>query len=325
MKRYVIVFAMVVFLSAGFFFGMIASAQADDYPSKDIRLILGGKPGGGFDIYARAIGRYMQKYLPKGVNVIVENRPGAGHRIAITMVYNAEPDGYTIGMPMMPGLYLPQLIEEQTYAMTKVTWLISILRDPRVIAVLPDSKFKSLKDLQQAESVRIPIVGFSSETGVILANEKLGIKATYISGHTNSKEAVLAALRGDADAVGFSYGSLQSFINKKQLVPVAVLGSEKRISAIPDVPTLAELGYPEMNDVLGTFRVLAGPPGMAPERTQYLRDILWKTLNDEEFLAWSKSAKRPVEPLNGEATEKSMKIVMEGFGQYKDLLRKYLK
>ena len=325
MKRYLIVFSMVIFLLTGTLFGIIAPAQAEDYPSKDIRLIIGGKPGGGFDTYARAIGRYMKKYLPEGVNVIVENRPGAGHKIAITMVYNSEPDGYTIGMPMMPGLYFPQMFEQQKYDMTKVTWLVTILKDPRVLAIAPNSKFKTLKDLQQAESVRVPIVGFSSETGVILGNEKLGINAKYISGHKNSKEAVLAALRGDGDAVGFTFGSLRKFFLKKQLIPVAVFGSEKRIPQIPEVPTLAELGHLELNQMLGTYRVLAGPPNMPPDRTKYLRDSIWKTLNDAEFVAWSKKAKRPVEALNGEDTQKTLNLVMGEYVNYKDVLQKYVK
>ncbi len=325
MKRYLIVLSVVVFILTGFLFGIIAPAQAEDYPSKDIRLIIGGKPGGGFDTYARAIGRYMKKYLPEGVNLIVENRPGAGHKIAITMVYNSEPDGYTIGMPMMPGLYFPQMFEQQKYDMTKVTWLVTILKDPRVLAIAPNSKFKTLKDLQQAESVRVPIVGFSSETGVLLANEKLGINAKYISGHKNSKESVLAALRGDGDAVGFTFGSLRKFFLKKQLIPVAVLGSEKRIPQIPDVPTLAELGQPELNQMLGTYRVLAGPPNLPPDRAKYLRDSIWKTLNDAEFVAWSKKAKRPVEAVNGEDTQKTLNQVMGEYVNYKDVLKKYVK
>jgi len=302
---------------------MITSqTYAEDYPSKDIRLVIGGKPGGGFDTYARAIGRYMEKYLPEGVNVIVENRPGAGHKHAITMVYNSTPDGYTIGMPMMPGLYFSQMFEEQKYDMTKVTWLVTILKEPRVIAIAPNSKFKTLQDLQQAESVRVPIVGFS---GVIIANEKLGINAKYISGHKNSKEAVLAALRGDADAVGFSFGSLRKFFTKKQLIPVAILGSEKRIPAIPEIPTLAELGHPDLNKMLGTYRVLAGPPNLPADRTKYLRDTIWKTLNDAEFVAWSKQAKRPVEALDGEATAKTLDPVMKEYTNYKDILKKYVK
>ena len=325
MKRNFALLALVIFLAAVTFFSTIPAAHAEEYPSQDIRLIIGGKPGGGFDTYARAIGRYMKKYLPDGVNVIVENRPGAGHRIAITMVYNSEPDGYTIGMPMMPGLYFPQVIEAQKYDMTKVTWLATILKDPRVIALAPNSKFKTLEDLQKGDSPRFAIVGFSSETDVILGNEKLGINATYISGHKNSKEGVLAALRGDADAVGFSFGSLRKFILKKQLIPAVVYGSGKRIPEIPDVPTISELGHPELAPLLGTYRVLAGPPNMPPERTKFLRDAIWKTFNDPEFIAWSKKAKRPVEAVNGEETEKNLKKVMADYEAYEDLLKKYIK
>ena len=325
MKR-IFIICLVGLLVLPTIFAIAASrADAGEYPSKDIRLVIGGGPGGGFDTYARAIGRYMKKYLPEGVNVIVENRPGAGHRIAISQVYNSEPDGYTIGMPMMPGLYFPQMFEEQKYDMKKVTWLVTILKEPRVLAIAPNSKFKTLKDLQEAETVRVPIVGFASETGIILANEKLGINATYISGHKNSKESVLAALRGDGDAVGFTYGSLRKFFVDKQLFPVAVLGSDKRIPAIPDVPTLAELGQPELNEVLGTYRVLAGPPNLPADRTQYLRDVIWKTLNDEEFLAWSKDAKRQIDAMDGEATEKALNKVMQGYTNYKDVLKKYVK
>ena len=322
MKLALIVCLVSFLVFSGISLMVTSQTYAEDYPSKDIRLVIGGKPGGGFDTYARAIGRYMKKYLPEGVNVIVENRPGAGHKIAITMVYNSKPDGYTIGMPMMPGLYFPQMFEEQKYDMTKVTWLVTILKEPRVIAIAPNSKFKTLQDLQQAESVRFPIVGFS---GVILANEKLGINAKYISGHKNSKEAVLAALRGDADSVCFTFGSLRKFFAKKQLIPVAILGSEKRIPAIPEVPTLAELGHPDLNKMLGTYRVLAGPPNLPADRTKYLRDTIWKTLNDAEFVAWSKQAKRPVEALDGEATAKTLDPVMKEYTNYKDILKKYVK
>ena len=325
MTRTLIVCLVGLLVIPGILLSFTSQAYAEDYPSKDIRLIIGSETGGGFDTYARAIGRYMKKYLPEGINVIVENRPGAGHKIAITMVYNSEPDGYTIGMPIMPGLYFPQMFEKQKYDMTKVTWLVTILKDPRVIAIAPYSKFKTLKDLQKAESVRVPIVGFSSKTGVILANEKLGIKAKYISGHKSGKEAVLAALRGDGDAVGFSFGSLRKFIVKKQLIPVVVLGSEKRIPAILEVPTLAELGHPELNKMLGTYRVLAGPPNLPADRTKYLRDTIWKTLNDEEFVAWSKQANRPVEAMDGKATAKALDPVMKEYTNYKDILKKYVK
>jgi len=321
MMPYLISFFVVL----GIIFIFTAQAHASDYPKENIRLVVGAKPGGGMDLYARAISRYMEKYLPEGIHMIVENRPGAGHQVAASMVYNSDPDGYTIGFPHMPGLYFPQMFQKPKYDMTKVIWLSLIVRDPRVIAISHKSKFKTLKDLQAAEDVKFALVGYTGEAGVLLANAKLGIKATYITGHKNSKEATLAAIRGDADAVGFSYWSIRQFIQKQQLSPVAVLGFEERVSELPDVPTLSELGQPELNAILGSFRVICAPPGLPEDRTKYLRDIFWKTLHDEELLAWSKKAKRPVKPMEGEATEKLLKKIMSEYSNYKDILGQYIK
>lgn len=323
MKK-MITLLLMMFVTTGFLFSFNPTAGAEEYPSKDIRWILGGKPGGGLDTYARAIGRYMeQKFLPKGIHVIVENKPGAGHRIAMSTVYNAKPDGYTIGMPMMAGLYIDQMYQKQRYDMTKVTWLGMILKDPRVLAVAPDSKYKTLKDLQQAEVVRLPINGFASESDVILVNGKIGIKGKYIAGHKSSNDAVLALMRGDAEALAFTYGSLQDFFRNKQLVPLAVYGSDKRLPGIPDVPTVAELGQPDLNEIVGLFRVIAGPPGIPPDRTQYLRDIFWKVMHDKDFLEWGEKAKRPVAPRDGAVTEATMKKLMAGYLELKEELKPY--
>lgn len=316
MKKIQMVLSIVLVLSCAFLFIPTAQSFGDEYPSKDIRWVIGGSPGGGFDLYARAIGRFMEKYLPKGVHVIVENKPGAGHRIAMSTVYNSKPDGYTIGMPMMPGLYIYQMYKPQEYDMRKVNWLAMILRDPRVLCVAPNSPYKSLKDLQEAKSVPFAIVGFSSETGVILANGKLGIKAKYISGHKNSNDAVLAVMRGDADAVAFTYGSMKQFLRDKQLMPIAIYGSDKRLPGLPNVPTLGELGQEDLNEILGNFRVIAGPPNLPADRLKYLRDVIWKAMNDKEFIEWAKKAKRDVDAKDGPATEKVMNKLMD---QYKSV------
>ncbi|MFH1490489.1 MAG: tripartite tricarboxylate transporter substrate binding protein [Pseudomonadota bacterium] len=326
MKRKNLVGLIGMVFIAGIIAGVVSPAPAADFPNQNIRIIVGAKPGGGMDLYARAVGRYMEKYLPEGVHVVVENRAGAGGQVGASMVYNSEPDGYTLNFPHMPGLYFPQMFLQKTkYDMTKVIWICLIGRDPRVIAISEKSKFKTLEDMKKADDAKFAIVGYTGEAGILLANAKLGIKATYITGHKNSKEAALAAVRGDADAVGFSYWSIRSFIKKGQLKPVAVLGYEERIGEIPDVPTLSELGQPEVNSILGSFRTICAPPGVPPERVKYLRDIFWKTLNDKELQEWAKKAKRPVNPMNGEAAEKLMKKMMSEYPKYKDILGKYIK
>jgi len=316
----------VALLAFQFSMGVLSKpALADDYPSQDIRWIVGGKAGGGVDLYARTVGRHMEKYLPKGVHVIVENRPGAGHSIANTMVYNAKPDGYTIGMPFMPGLYLMQILQKTEFDMTKINWVGMIDHDAQCISISSKSKYKTLDDLKKADVVRVGIVGPASEAGVLLACKSLGIKAEYVAGHKNSKEAALAAIRGDVDIVGFTYNSTRKFIAKKQIIPVIVYGSEKRLAPIPDVPTLGELGFPDLNSILGNWRSISATPGIPQDRLNHLRDVAWKAMNDPEIQAWSKEAGRPINPMTGDETKAIMAMLMKSVAEYKDFFSEFFK
>ncbi|MCF8094410.1 MAG: tripartite tricarboxylate transporter substrate binding protein [Desulfobacteraceae bacterium] len=323
MRKSIIVIAAILFILPTVLTSFTTVVLAEDYPAKDIRWILGGKPGGGFDTYARTIASAMENYLPKGVNVIVENKPGAGHRIAMSSVYHAEADGYTMGMPMMAGLFIQQMYEKQRYDMTKVDWLGMILHDPRVLAVPSDSQYKNVEDLQNAKDLRVPINGFASEADVILANESINIEAKYIAGHKNSNEAVLASLRGDADAVVFTYGSLRDYIRDGQLRPLALYGSDERISEIPETPTLAELGQPDLNKIIGNFRVIAGPPNIPIERLSYLREVIWKAMNDPKCQEKLEKANREINPKDGETTQQIMDELMQQYLEVKKELKPY--
>src|ERR1700685_1076379 len=80
-----------------------AHAALADYPDRNIDLIIPYGPGGGFDLYARAVGRAMESYLLKGVKVIPRNVPGAGGAKGLATMYRAAPDGYTMGIIDLPG------------------------------------------------------------------------------------------------------------------------------------------------------------------------------------------------------------------------------
>ena len=186
------------------------TARAEVYPDRDIRWVIGGSAGGGFDVYARAIGRSMEKYLPKGVHVIIDNKPGAGHRIAMSAVYNAKPDGYMMGMPHQPGLFIDQMYGKQTYDMTKVTWLgDDPSRHTAACACLPRASTRPSTNSGRAPNVRIAINGFASELDVVVAHNRLGFKAEYIAGHTSSNDAALAVMRGDADGLCLRAGLVE--------------------------------------------------------------------------------------------------------------------
>jgi tripartite-type tricarboxylate transporter receptor subunit TctC len=315
-----------VLIAAGFFLAAPATAQAADFPNQNITWVVGYKPGGGFDTYSRAIGRYMEKYLPEGVKVVVVNKPGSASQVGASMIYNAKPDGYTIGIWPMPGLYIPQMFFEPKYDVKKVSWLGTVLEEPMCLAISAKSKFRTLKDLQQAGAVKITLTGFTGpEIAAPITMEALGIKAKYITGHKGSKDALLAAMRGDGDAVIFTYGSLRKFIKQGSFIPVLLLGSKKRIEAISEVPTATEAGFSELDKIIGAWRVIGGPPDIPADRLAYLREALWKTMNDAEFLEWSKTSKRPVSPLDGEATKAAIEKVLTQYDGLKPLFERYIK
>ena len=102
----------------------LAAPALADYPDRNIDLIIPYGPGGGFDLYARAVGKVMESHLPKGVKVIPRNIPGAGSTKGIAAMYRAAPDGYTMAIVDLPGAVEPQIVGEQApYDLDNVTWL----------------------------------------------------------------------------------------------------------------------------------------------------------------------------------------------------------
>ena len=326
MKKVFVVVLMGVLVFIGFCFGFLTPVSAQDFPKKNIRWFVGYSPGGGFDTYSRALARTMEKYLPKGLHVIVVNRPGSASQQAASMIYNAKPDGYTMGIWPMPGLYVPQMFFEPKYDVKKVTWLGTVLVEPMVLAASSKSDFRTVKDLQGAKSVRLALTGFTGpEIAAPITMEKLGVKAQYITGHTGSGQAMLAAMRGDADAVVFSYGSLRKLLLDKSFVPLLLMGEGKRNPEIPDCPTATEAGYPELDDLVAAWRVIGGTPGIPEDQKKKLRELIWKSINDPEFLEWSKKSKRPVSPLDGIATERALAKILVQYDGLRDILEKYMK
>ena len=101
MKRNTVLSLIGLLFVAWIIVGFVSPALSADFPNQNIRIVVGAKPGGGMDTYARTLGRYMEKSLPEGIHVVIENRPGAGGQVGASMVYNSKPDGYTLNFPCL--------------------------------------------------------------------------------------------------------------------------------------------------------------------------------------------------------------------------------
>ena len=147
----------------------------------------------------------MEKYLPNKVNVVPLNVPAGGGAKGVSQLYRARPDGYTVGILNIPGLFILQA-RGGGYDLNKFTWLAGLGRDPYALAVPWNSPIKSVADLQALSATRPVKFTTTGPDGTaygvtMIATELLGIRLQLITGYKGSSEYVAAAVRGDGDAV----------------------------------------------------------------------------------------------------------------------------
>lgn len=219
------------------------------YPSKPIRLLVGFAPGGGTDSAARTIAVKLSELV--GQTVVVDNRPGAGGNIAADAVANATPDGYTIGLANIGSLAVnPHMPDGTPYKTLKDFAMITNgVTFGNVLVVRTDSNIKTLADyIAAAKNKDKPLFYGSPGLGSAghLAGELLQARTGTSAEHINYKgggPAMTALLAGDIQAIFASAPTAIPQVKGGKLRAIAVTG-EKRAQALPDVPTVAELGFP---------------------------------------------------------------------------------
>lgn len=297
-----------------------------DFPNKEITYIVPVTPGGGFDTMSRVLAPFLQKYLPNNPNIVVKNVSGGEWMIGINEIYNAKPDGYTIGIFNLPGNVVNQLLGLAKYDLTKVTWIGSITEVPYVAAASKQSGFKTLDDLKKAPEVKVASVSLSSSAGLgsLIAAQTMGFKPKFIS-HPGSSEAVLSTLRGDADYAQYPYGTMKKYVvDSKDLTPLWIY-DKQRASTLPDVPTVVELGYPGLLDTVSIYYLVGTTPGVPPEIVQILRDAFDKAMADPECVKKLEAAGEEVRPAKAADVEKIVKNSLDQYVKYKDVIAGYIK
>ena len=294
----------VVFLLA--ILGMTVPAHhalaADKFPSKTITWLIPYAPAGGFDLHSRALSIGMKKAL--GVNVILRNRPGAGGNIAWNLTWSAKPDGYTIATVNIPGAIVSELFGQPkpAYKLREFAWLGQISAGPYVWAVGTKTPFHSLKDMQAAKEVLVTGTGVGATGWVtnFLSANVMKFNARYILGYPGAPAANMGIVRGEGHGRGLgldSPGQMQ-FVEDGDMRALWVY-LDKRDPRYPDVPTVGELGYPQLS-VLASHRVVTAPPGTPKDRLAILQEAFGKALKDPDVLARFKKMRAKVEPVVGQ-------------------------
>lgn len=308
-------------------------AQTPFYQGKTIKIVVGTQSGVLYDQWARIIAAHIVKHIPGHPDYIVQNMPGAGHKIAANYVYSvAKPDGLTLIGSIIPSLYFDQLVgrKEVQYDWAKFVWIGSPVRGNYQMYMRSDAPYKTIEDIRRATDP--PKCG-ATGTGTSeyhlpkLFEETLGMKFRMVTGYQGGSEIDLAVERGELHCRAFT---IEAFFSrepyhtwrKKGFVRNLVQTGKKPDPRMPDVPTVYELmdeyNTPDSSRRLANVilasgvlgRPMLGPPGIPPDRVKILREAFDKTMKDPAFLADIEKRKYALDPSTGEELETIVKGVM---------------
>lgn len=300
-----------------------ADPVADFYKGKQIQVLVGYAPGGGYDVYARLLARHMGKYIPGNPTLVVQNMPGAASLIAANFIYVRAPrDGTTFGI-IDRGLPLMAVVKSNPnvqFDPMKFTWLGSSSNgadDAFVLMTRKDAQAKSLDDIRRKDGPKV-MVGVTgkgaTDTEVAkLLRDVVRLNIQIFSGYRSGNDINLAVDRGEVDARPTTYTSLFS-TKPDWLKPdgnmhiLVVMGRDTRMPEYPNVPLARELvSDPKDKDLVELadmpFRApwpWAAPPEIPADRAKALRDAFLATAKDEAYRAEAAKLTLDVTPMDGE-------------------------
>jgi tripartite-type tricarboxylate transporter receptor subunit TctC len=318
-------------LVLGSMVGPVPGFAKDVYPAGKIRWIIPYKPGGGYDLIARAISPYVTGYLretspgARGGDLIIKNEPGASGQRAYSITYGAAPDGYTL-CSIEIAIAIEALFSKMDFDIDRFTYLICPMSTTRLL-ITGKNGFANWDEMIKASKVKelkwgVGAFGRSTHADSIVIKETVGIPARFIAlGGTS--ENVNSLMRGDIHMSLVSEDSVQALVNAKEVRPL-VHFAEK--SEYPGVPSIKDLGYPGLVEKLGGYRFLIGPPGLPKNIQNILVTAFRKSFNNREFQAWTKKANFTLNPIYGDEADKLARRMIKYYSEdLKPLLKKYIK
>ncbi len=308
--------------SAIYLASLPAAAQEAFYKGKTLRIVVGTSAGGGFDAYTRMIARHFGRHIPGNPNVIVENMPGAGHRIGANHVYKiAKPDGLTLGH-FQGGLFLAQAMGEEgiQFDALKYEFVGAPVKDNRACAV---TKASGIGNMERWFGAKTPVKlggigGGATEEIPRILRVALGLPIQVVSGYKGTAEVRLAADSGEIAGGCWTWDSIRATWNAAirsgdAIVVLQILN--KPHPELPNVPLainyaksedarqLIQIGIQDPSDY---YRPYVAPPGTPKDRVLVLRKAFIEAMRDPELLADAAKSKLDIEPVSAEDLEKTV-------------------
>lgn len=309
---------------------VLSDPIADFYKGKDMKIVVGSAPGGGYDTYARTTARHLPRFIPGTPNLIVQNRPGAASIKAANFVYAVAPQDGTIIAAIQRSAPILQIMGEKgpRFDATKFQWLGSLNSDAGALYVWQTAKVQSFKD-----AFKTPVYFGSSgpndtEFYPALANNLLGTKFALIKGYKSAPMIRIAMERGEVEGISQTWASVKA--GQPTWVPEGKIKPLVQVSLRP-VDDLTKMGVPMMMDfvtreyvlpqysvedarayfkLMLTGKTLSRPYAFGPKvpkaRVAFMRKAFMAMAKDPKFVSDAKKERRAVLPISGEEMQKVM-------------------
>jgi tripartite-type tricarboxylate transporter receptor subunit TctC len=301
-----------------------AHAAAPFYEGKVIRIIVGHSAGGGFDTYARIVGRHLGKHLPGNPTIIVENMVGAGALIAGKYLYSrAKPDGLTLGT-LTSQLIMVQILGREGVDIDtrKFEWIGLPVQDHVVCIFTKSSGITSMEKWMAAKTpVKIGGIAPGDVTADVprILKAALNLPIQLVEGYKGTAEIRLASESGEVAGSCWQWESMKVTWSKAlesgdvvtvlQVTPKAVPDLQKVPLATTYAKTdeareLIKMGVYEPSTITRPFFL---PPGTPKDQVQVLRKAFQETMKDPGLLEEAKKMNLDINPMTGEEVEEIVK------------------
>jgi len=319
-----------------------ADGVADFYRGRTIIMTVGSEAGGGYDIYARLLARYLGRYVPGNPSIIVQIRAGAASIRATNYVYEVAPqDGTVILAPNRSAAFAPLLGQSgPQFDPTRLNWLGSMNNEVGIIEISRKAAVKTFEDARRTPvTFGATAAGSDGDVYPTLMNNTLGTKFRIVRGYSSSAAIDLAIERGEVEAQSDSFSSVaKRYPDWRQAVAIPVQLSLTKHPELPGVPLVTDFIKPEfvvpglsVDDVATAWRIMliqkimgrpfAVGPKVPPERVRALRAAFDAALADPELRAEAAKGRNELIPVSGERIQTMLSGVTGAPRSAVDILR----
>jgi tripartite-type tricarboxylate transporter receptor subunit TctC len=293
-----------------------AAGVEDFYKGRNVTLVIGYSVGGGYDAYARLLGRYFGKHIPGNPAIVPEQMTGAGSLRSANFIYSvAAKDGSVFGT-FSRSMGISPLVDKAEFDSRKFTWLGSVTDDNTICVTWNTSLIKNWDDfLTKPSKFGGEGAGADPDIWALLYKNVFGAKLRLVSGYPGTNDTVLAMERGEIDGLcGISWSTIKTrhpewlTSHSVNIIVQAALKKEPEIAAVPLATELTKT--PEQTQIIKLLlvsqamaRPFAAPPGIPEDRKAALLSAFDATMKDADFLAEAQKLNFDVRPVSAAAID----------------------